>query len=204
MKHVHDSGDLFVFVPDRYHQGGDVLAEILPQGVEGGVIIHIVLVHFGDVDDAGHFPLGQIFPGPFRADGQAALGRAHQDTRVRYGQALGHLAGEVEIARRVQHVDLAAVIFYGGDSGGNRDLPLDLLRIIVTDGVPLRGPAHAVAAAGQGEKALDEGGLSVTTMAQQADISDVLRRITHNLFHSLRFEGRLAGQVTRQPLLTII
>ena len=83
-------------------------------------------------------------------------------------------------------------------------LPLDLLRIIVTDGVPLRGPAHAVAAAGQGEKALDEGGLSVTTVAQQADISDVLRRITHNLFHSLRFEGRLAGQVTRQPLLTII
>ena len=165
VEHVHHAGDPLVLVPDGHHQGGHALAEGLPQGVEGGVEVDIVLVHLGDVDDPGQLALVQQPPGPLGAHGQAALGGAHQHPRVRHGQALGHLPGEVEVAGGVQHVDLAAVIFHRSHGGGDGDLPLGLLGVVVADGGAVGGPAHAGDGTGHVQKALDQGGFAVAAVA---------------------------------------
>ena len=183
--HVHHAGDLFALVPDGDHHRGHALAEALAQGVEGGVEVDVVLVHFGDVDDAGQLALIQLPPGALGAHGQPALGGAHQHPRVGHGQALGHLAGEVEIAGGVQHVDLAAVIFHGGHGGGDGDLALDLFRVVIANGVAVGGLAQTVDHTGHAQKALHEGGLAVAAMAQQTDVADIMGRIAHSLFHSL-------------------
>ena len=164
MQHVHDAGDLFVLIPDGHHQRGDVLAEVLPQGGEGGVVVHIVLVHFGDVDDAGHFALLEIAPGALGAHGQAALGGAHQNAGIGHGQALGHLAGKVEVARGVQDINFAAVIFNGRYGGGDGNLTLDLLLVIVADRITVGGLAQPVGVAGHVEEALYQGSLSVSAV----------------------------------------
>ena len=188
--HVHHAGDLLVLVPDGDHHRGHALAEALPQGVEGGVEVDVVLVHFGDVDDAGQPALVQQPPGPLGAHGKAALGGAHQHPRVGHGQALGHLAGEVEVAGGVQHVDLAAVVLHGGHGGGDGDLALDLLGVVIANGVAVGGLAQTVDDTGHAQKALNQGGLAVAAMAQQADIADIMGRIAHSLFHSLTISAR--------------
>ena len=57
VQHVNDADDLFVGVPDGGHHRGDVLAEALPQGIKGGVVIGVILVGFGDIEQPGQLAL---------------------------------------------------------------------------------------------------------------------------------------------------
>ena len=179
VEHVDDADDLFMLVPDGGHHGGDVLAEALPQGGEGGVIVGVVLVGLGDIEDAGEFPLLAVVPGLFGAHAHAGLGRADDDGGVGDADGLPHLAGKVEIAGGVQHVDLTATVLHRRHGQGDGDLAPDLLGIVVTNGIAVHGRTHTDGAAGQIQHALCQGGLSVAAMSQQADIADVLRGIAH-------------------------
>ena len=179
VQHIDDAGDLLALVPDGHHQGGDLVAEPGPQGLEGGVVVAVVLVGLGDIDEAGHVPLLAVFPCLLQAHGHAVLGGADDDGGVGGPQGLDHLAGEVEGARRVQHVDAAPLVLQRRHSSGDGDLPLGLLRIIVADGVAVRAPAHAVDGTGHIQQALCQGGLAVSAVAQQTDVADVLYRIAH-------------------------
>ena len=189
VKHVDDADDLLALVPDGGHHGGDILAEAVPQGVKGGVIVGVVLVGLGDVEDAGHLALLTVLPGLLRPHAHAALGRADDHGGVGHPQGLHDLAGEVEIARRIQHIDLAALILHRHHGGGDGKLALDLLWIEVADGISVGHLAHAVDHAGLKQHALGQGRLSVSTVAQQTDIADVLRGITHSRFLSLLLES---------------
>ena len=183
--HVDDAGDLLVLVPDGHHHGGDLVAVLLPQGVEGGVVVGVVLVGLGDIDEAGHIPLLAVLPGLLQAHGDAVLGGADDDGGVGGPEGLHGLAGEVEPARGVQHIDLTALELQGGHGQGDGNLALDLLRVVVAHGVAVGGPAHAVDGAGHIQQALRQGGLAAAAVAQQTDVADILYRIAHNCFHSL-------------------
>ena len=179
VEHIGDAGDPLVLVPDGDHHGGDVLAEVLAEGIEGRVKIHIVFVHLRDVDQPGHLPLIEQLPGPLGAHRQAALGRAHQNTGVGHRQALHHFTGKIEVTGGVQHVDLTTVIFHRNHRGGDGDLTLDFLGIVVADGVAVGGLTQTVDDAGRTQEALHQSGLSVTTVTQQTDVSNCMRRIAH-------------------------
>ena len=174
VEHVDDAGDLLVLIPDGHHDGGDLLSEALPQGLEGGVVVAVVLVGFGDVDKAGHIPLFAVFPCLFQAHGDPVLGGADDHGGVGGPQGLHHLAGKVERARRIQHIDAAALVLQGRHSGGDGDLTLRLLRIIIADGISIGAAAHPVNGAGHIQKTLCQSGLAAATVAQQTDVTDVL------------------------------
>ena len=178
MQHVDDADDLLALVPDGGDDGGDVLAEALAQRVERGVVVGVLLVGLGDVEQTGERVLLAIFPRLFRADAHAGLGRADDDGSVGSLNGLRDLTGEVEAAGHVEHVDLAAVVFHGSHGQRNGDLAADLFGIVVTNGVAVGNSAQTVRAAGEIQHALSEGGLAAAAVAKQHDIADVF--CTHN------------------------
>jgi len=188
VQHIDDAGHPLVVIPNGDHQGGDLVAEALTQSVEGGVIVGVLLVRLGDIDKTGHIPLFAVLPGLLQAHADPVLGGADNDSRIGHGQRLHHLAGKVKAARGVQHVDFTALVLQGGHCGGDGNLALDLLRVIVADGVPVRSLPHPVDGAGHIEQALCQRGLAASSVAQQADVSDILYRIAHSRFHSLSLE----------------
>ena len=178
MQHVDDADDLLALVPDGGDDGGDILAEALAQRVERGVVVGVLLVGLGDVEQTGERVLLAIFPRLFRADAHAGLGRADDDGSVGSLNGLRDLTGEVEAAGHVEHVDLAAVVFHGSHGQRNGDLAADLFGIVVTNGVAVGNSAQTVRAAGEIQHALSEGGLAAAAVAKQHDIADVF--CTHN------------------------
>ena len=190
--HVDDADDLLVLVPDGHDHGGDLVAILGAQGVEGGVIVGVLLVGLGDIDKAGHVPLLTVFPRLLQAHGDAVLGGADDDGGIGGPQGLHHLAGEVEGARGIQHIDLTALELQGSHRHGDGDLTLDLLGIIITNRISVRSLAHAVDGAGHIKQTLCQSGLAASTVAQQTDIANVLNRIPHNLFPLLILGSRAA------------
>ena len=198
VQNVDDSGDLFAAVPDGDHHGGDLLAEALAQGLEGGVVVGVVLVGFRDIDEAGHVPLLAVFPRLLQAHGHAVLGGA-DDNRGVGGPEGGHgLPGEVERAGGVHQVDAAALIVQGSQGEGEGNLALGLLGIVVADGVAVGGPAHSIDDARHVKQAFGQGGLAAAAVPQQTDVADVLYRIAHDSFHSLVSVFQCGLQVLHQ------
>ena len=187
MEHVDEADDLLVGVPDGGGHGGDVLAEPLPQGLEGGVVVGVVLVGLGDIEHPGQLALLAQLPGLLGAHAHAALGGADDDGGVGDLQGLDDLAGEVEVARGIQHIDLAAVVLHRSHRGGDGNLAANLLGVVITNGVAVDGASQPYGSAGQIQHALRQGGLSVATVSQQAYVADVLYGIAHNLFPLLTF-----------------
>ena len=179
IQNIDDAGDPLVFVPDGHHDGGNLLAEALTQGLEGGVVVAVVLIGLGDIDEAGHVPLLAVLPRLLQSHGHAVLGGADDDGGVGGPQGLHHLAGEVESTRGVQHVDAAALILQGRHSGRKGNLPLGLLRIVITNGISVGAAAHPVDGTGDIQKALRQSGLATAAVTQQADVADVLYGIAH-------------------------
>ena len=181
VQHVDNAGDLFILIPDGNHQRSDLLAEALPQSLKGAVVIAVVLIRLGDIDKPGHVPLLAVSPRLLQAYGNTVLGGADNDGGVRGPEGLHHLTGKVESARRIQHVDLAALVFQGGHRSGDGDLAAGFLGIVIADRISVRGSAHALDGAGHVEQALCQGGLSASAVSQQADVTDVLYRIAHDV-----------------------
>ena len=179
MEHVDDADDLLVGVPDGGGYGSDILAEALTQGLKGGVVIGVILVGLGDIEQTGELTLFAVFPSLFRPNAHPGLGGADDDRGVGGLKSLHHLAGEVKAARGVQNVDLTAVILHRGDGGGDGGLTADLLGVKVAQGVAVGSVAQTDGAAGDVKHALYEGGLAVARVAQQADVANVLDGIAH-------------------------
>ncbi|MPM97761.1 hypothetical protein SDC9_144938 [bioreactor metagenome] len=181
VEHVNDPGDLLIFIPDGSHQGRDIFAEALPQGREGGIVVAVFLIGLGNVEQAGHFAGFAVFPCLLGAHAHAVLGGADNHRSVGHPQSGRDLAGEIEIARRIQDVDFAAVIFNRSNRQRDGNLALDFLRVVITNGIAIRTSAQAVNAAGEIKHGFGQGGLSIPTVTQQTNIANGLRGILHSL-----------------------
>ena len=177
VQHVDDAGDLVGGIPDGDDDGGDLVAVLFPQSVEGGIVVGIVLVYLGDVDEAGHIPVFAVFPGLLKAHGDAVLGRAHQDRGVGGAERLHDGAGEVERAGSIQQVDLHVVVFQRNDGGGDRNMTADLLGVVIADGVSVGVLADAIDGAGHVKQALSQRGLAAAAVTQQTDIADGINSV---------------------------
>ena len=180
VQHVDEAGGVLILVPHGNGQGSDLVAIALAQGVEGRVVIAVLLVGLGDIDEPGHVALLAVFPDLFKANGNAVLGGADNDGGVGGPQGLHDLTGEVERTGGVQDVDLTALVFQGGYRGRNGDLAANFFGVIIADGVAIGAGTHALDCTGHKQQALSQGSLPAAAVAHQTDVSDVLHRITHS------------------------
>ncbi len=185
IEHIDDASDLLGAVPDGHHNRGNLVAVLFPEGLKGGVVVGVVLVHLGDVDESGHIPLLAVFPGLLKAYGDAVLGGAHQNSGISGPEGLHNSAGEVKSAGGVQHVNLHIFVFQRHHGGGDGDVTLDLLGIVIANGVAVGILADPVNGTGHVKQTFGKGGLTAAAMTQQTDIADGINGI-HSSFDSFR------------------
>ena len=172
VQQVHNGGDLLVAVDHGSHDGRDGLAELALQGVQAGLVVAVVLIGAVDEDHAGL--LAQHLPGALHTHGQAVLGGAHQHGALGGTDGGNSLAGEIKVAGSVHDVDADVLIFDRGKGQGNRDLALDLLGVVVADGVAVGGTAQTISPLGHEEHLLGQRRLAGATVTQQADVANVI------------------------------
>ena len=104
-------------IPDNYKV-------LFLQGGEDGGKIAVIFIRLGDVEHAGHVGIFEVFPAALSADGDAVFRSAEDYAGLDGAQGAHHVAREVEKARAVEHVDLAAAEVDRRDAGRDRDLAL--------------------------------------------------------------------------------
>jgi len=172
MQQIHDARDLLVAVNDRGHNGNHGLAELALQSIQTGLIVAVVLVGAVDEDHAGL--LAQQLPAALHTHGQAVLGGTHQHGALGSTDGGNGLAGEIKVAGSVHDVDADVLIFDRGKGQRNRDLALDLLGVVVADGVAVGGTAQTIRSLGHEEHLLGQSRLAGATVTQQADVANVI------------------------------
>ena len=172
MQQIHDARDLLVAVNDRGHNGNHGLAELALQSIQAGLIVAVVLVGAVDEDHAGL--LAQQLPAALHTHGQAVLGGTHQHGALGGTNGGNSLTGEIKVAGSVHDVDTDVLIFDRGKGQRNRDLALDLLGIVVADGVAVGGTAQTIRSLGHEEHLLGQSRLAGATVTQQADVANVI------------------------------
>ena len=178
---VHQIDDTGAVAHRRGH-GADGAAVLFLQGGEDGGKIAVIFIRLGDVEHAGHVGIFEVFPAALSADGDAVFRSAEDYAGLDGAQGAHHVAREVEKARAVEHVDLAAAEVDRRDAGRDRDLALDLFGIVITDGVAVGRLALAVDRARHIQHALGECGLTAAAMAEQAHIADILGFVAHVVY----------------------
>ena len=172
IEHVDDAGNLAVCVPDGNDHGSDLIAVLLTQSVEGGIVVGVILVYLGNVDETGHVTIFTVFPCLLKADGNAVLGRANKDRCVSGAEAFHHSTGEIECTGSVDQVDLNTLVLQRHNGCGNGDITLDLLGIIIANGVAVGIFADTVNDTGHVEKTFCQSSFAAAAMAQQANVTD--------------------------------
>ena len=131
-------------IPDGDNHRGNLIAVLLTQGLKGGVIVGVILIHLGDIDKAGHIPLFTVLPCLLKAHGNAVLGRANQNSRVCRTQSLYHSAGEVKTTGGIQQVNLCVLVLQRHHSSGDGDITANFFGIVITNGIAVGILAHTV------------------------------------------------------------
>ena len=158
----------------RDHLGCEPLFDLTVDLLEVGVL----LVHQRDEEQPRDRPLLAIVPHLFGAHLHAARGGDHHDRSVRRVHARERLPREVEIARRVDQVELR--VHPLGDRDGEIDgiLAFDFVGgVIGESGTVLHGSV-ALARAGHEREGVDQGGLSARAVAHDRHVAD-LRCLVH-------------------------
>jgi hypothetical protein len=153
--------------------------------VDGRVVVGVLLVHLVDDHQPGLGTGVALLPRDFRADRELRP-RADQDQRP-FGrpQCASDLADEIEEPRTVEQVDLVVAVLQARDAEADRDLVLDLLRLVihrrgaaVGRALPLDHPAGI-------EHGFGEAGLTVVRVAQDGDVPDPVRGVLRHRTPSL-------------------
>ena len=106
-----------------------------------------------------------------------AFDRGHdEDGEVGDAQRGGDVADEVGVARRVDDVDLVALVLERGDRQRHRDAAAGLFGVEVGDGVAVLDLPEPGDRARHEEQRLGERGLPGAAVADQRDVADLLRR----------------------------
>ena len=151
----------------------EATAEAGVQQRHGGVEVGVLAIDVVDVHRARQTHILGLAPQLRRHDlgtvdgvhhEQGHLGRLHGGQRV---------ADEVGVAGGVQHVDLVVLVGDGGNGGGDSELALDLLGVVIEVRLAVVGRAHARRLAGNEEHSLGQRGLAGAILSHKDDVSDV-------------------------------
>ena len=171
---IVDQVDDALAVGGRDGDGSNDAAVLGAQSLDNRKVVAVLLIALGNNKGRGQICRLQVLPRALGSDGNAVLGRAQDHAGLHRAQRAQHLADKVEIARAVQHVDLAAAKGNRGQGRGNRNLALDLFRVIVADRVPVGNLAETVHRAGDKKHAFRQAGLAAVPMPEEGDVANVL------------------------------
>ena len=159
---------------DRQLQGDPVDAELLGQGRAGLVEIGAGAVELVDEDDARD--VVAVRQAPVRLGLRLHAGDAldDEDGAVEHAQRTVHLDVEIDMAGRVDDVDLVVLPPGGHGGGGDGDPPLALLRHVVGGGVAVMDLTDPVGLAGVVQDPLGRGGLPGVDMRRDPDVADLV------------------------------
>ncbi len=108
----------------------------------------------------------------------------HDDHGVGGDQRGPGIVHEHVEARGVEDVDLGLLPLDGGDGGRDRQFALDLLLVIIGNGVAFVDARQAVGSARGVKEPGHNGGLPGVTVTYNANVSDVLRLVIFHLVTS--------------------
>ncbi|OQA41604.1 MAG: hypothetical protein BWY52_02509 [Chloroflexi bacterium ADurb.Bin325] len=162
---LHADGQL-----DRQRVGAEPVAD----HADGAPEVCADPIHLVDEADARDAVAVGLPPDGLRLGLDAGHRIEDHHAAIEHAQAALHLRGEIDVARRVDDVDLVAVPLAGDGRGLDRDAALALLHHPVGDGRALIDVAHAVGLAGVVEDALGGGGLAGVDMRDDADVPQSL------------------------------
>ena len=164
--------------------GSDSSAVLLGDGGQSLFEVGVFTVHLVDDDQAGGTGLAGQIPCLLGADGQAADCANGDQCVFADGHGADHLAGEVEVAGNVDEVILGFIPLEGSHARGNGYFTLYLFGIAVGSSGTVFNAALTVDSAGIIEQSFDEGGFTVTAMADHGDVADVAGRVVLHCYSS--------------------
>jgi predicted aconitase len=137
------------------------------------VIISVLSVTLGHTECHGDVGSLQGFPCTLGAHGNAVFSGNDNYTCLNSTNCGNALAHEVKISGAVQYVDFAAAEVDGCNRSRNGNLTLDLLSVIVADGITIRDFTHTVNGTGAEKHTFSETGFATIAVTKQADVANV-------------------------------
>ena len=175
---------------DGDSDGAEAAAEAGVQQRHGGIEVGPFAVNVVDVHGAGQAHVLGLAPQLRGHDLGAVHSVHHEQGHFRSLHGGQGVADEVGMAGGVQHVDLVVLVGDGRDGGGNGELALDFLGIVVKVGLAVMGGAHAGGLPGNEEHGLGQRGLAGAVLAHKDDVSDVFgSRSCHERPPAFQIEG---------------
>ena len=170
---IDDALEVVLQADGKLHQHG-VAVELVAKLLDDFVRIAAGAVHLVDEGQAGHAVSPHLAVDSQRLGLHAAHGAEDEDRPVQHAETSLDLDGEIDVARRIDEVDVVAVPLDRGSGAGDGDAALALQFHVVHGGA---GAAafdllHAVDAAGVEEDPLAEGGLARVDVGGNADIAE--------------------------------
>ncbi len=141
-------------------------------------------IHLVDEGDARHAELVRLVPHGLRLGLDPVDGAEHHDRAVEHPQGALDLDGEVDVAGRVDEVQLVLAPVERGGRGGDGDAALTLLRHPVHLRVALVDLADLVDASRVEQESFGHGGLASVDMGDDTEVTNALE------LHSLSHAGR--------------
>ena len=190
---IHDSLELG-FEPDRDLKGHGVVPQPVAQLVDHARRVGAGAVAFVYKRDAGDLVAAHLLVHGDRLGLDPADCAQHQDRAVEHPQRAFHLDGEIDVARRVDDVDLVVLPLAEGRGRSNGDAPLAFQIHAVHEGphaVLALDVVHGVDPLRVKEDALGEGGFARVDVGADPDVSDFLDILFHRrLPLEISFERR--------------
>ena len=154
---------------------GDRLAvEPLADFVERAEEIGPFAVHLVNQRDPRHAVFVGLMPDGFALGLDAFAGAEHHDAAVEHAQAPLDFGGEIDVAGRVDQIDLNVFPRERDRGGVDRDAAFLLLGIVVGDGGAFIDRADAVAEPAVEQHPFGDGGLARVDVGDDADVAKVV------------------------------
>jgi len=113
----------------------------------------VIIIHVCDKYDSREFIFFTQIPCFFCTNFDPCLAVYNNDRCVSGADSLFHFTNEIEVTRGIKKVDLdlsfCSLVLDRNHCSGDRELPLDLFFIIVTDRISVSNLAHSLCNAGQ-------------------------------------------------------
>ena len=157
----------------RDNDRADLRAELVFQFFQHFIVIGMGGIHLADKDCAGFFECFCFTERLLRTDSQAGFTGHDDQHSTGSADRFGLAECEVEQTRCVKQVDLGIRILDRNDRKVERRGALDLLGIIVGDGVALGNFAQTVDSPGTVGKCLNQRGFARTAVTDDRNVADI-------------------------------
>ncbi len=149
-----------------------LVAERVLRGGQRVLVVRAGVVEFRDENGAWHADLAALQPQRLGRLVDLLVGRDDEQRAVGGSQPRTEFADEIGVARRIDQIDLHAVVYQRRQRETDRALLRDLRLVAIADGRSVDDRPGSVQHAGSDQQRLDECGLAATRWAHQHHIPD--------------------------------